>query len=128
MNDTHYPPFWKERLLEVIGGHRADSESLRLLDAWSKAEGGTARWNPLNTTLSIFGATAYNAVGVKNYKRPIDGICATAMTLDNGYYPWILGGLQSNTKAHEVVRLHSFEFTKWGTNPDNIARILSEIR
>jgi hypothetical protein len=35
--------------------------------AWRAAEGGTARWNPFNTTQHARGATDYNGAGAKNY-------------------------------------------------------------
>ena len=65
--------------------------------SWEAAEGGAwnggARYNPLNTTEPMSGATDFNSVGVKNYGSWEQGISATIKTLQNGYYPDILNAL-----------------------------------
>lgn len=124
MAQTHLPPHWERRLLDVLGAP-VTLESLKLLDAWQRAEGGTARWNPLNTTYGLFGATDYNKVGVKNYRRATEGVCATALTLVNGYYRGIVGDLQRGTlTAREVVTRNAREFDTWGTGAAHILRLL----
>ena len=132
MADTHLPPFWREHLVAVIGGHM-DAEKGRFLTAWAQAEGGTARWNPLNTTLGLPGATDYNSAGVKNYTRPVWGVCATALTLTGPasgplYYPHLLGHLQSAAgtyTAEQIVDDCQAEIRVWGTNPDTIRAVLA---
>ena len=123
--DTHLPPNWIRRLLGVLGAPIVP-ENIDLLWAWQRAEGGNARYNPLNTTFILHrGETNYNVVGVKNYKLPIDGLCATALTLTNGFYPGILGALDGGKKtAKEIVNEHASEFRKWGTGAFPILRIL----
>lgn len=131
MAQTHLPPQWRERLLEVVNG-KVTAENLRLLDAWQKAEGGTAQWNPLNTTYYLAGATLYNDTKVRNYRYPIEGVCATALTLcgrDAGTlrYGGILGDLQSGSKtALGIVSNRGDEFKRWGTNPYLISLLLTE--
>ena len=65
--------------------------------SWEAAEGGAwnggARYNPLNTTEPMSGATDFNSVGVKNYSSWDDGITATVKTLNNGHYTDILNAL-----------------------------------
>ena len=123
--DTHLPPYWRQHLLAVIGGH-AGAENLRLLDAWQHAEGGTAKWNPLNTTFSLPGSTDYNTTGVKNFPKPVWGVCATALTLTNGYYPGILGSLQGGKlTAEQIVENNKGEFQIWGTNPQTVLAYLA---
>lgn len=132
MADTHLPPYWREHLLAVIGGH-ADTEKLRFLDAWATAEGGTARWNPLNTTLDLPGATDYNSAGVKNYTRPTWGVCATALTLtgpDAGplFYPKLLGHFQAAAGAYtaeQIVADCDADIRRWGTDPAAISEALT---
>ena len=131
MAQSHFPPGWKTRLLAVLNSSRVvDQEVIRLLDAWAQAEGGNAQWNPLNTTYYLAGATDYNDAKVRNYRYPIDGICATALTLcgrDSGVlrYPGILGALQSGTlTAPQIVTQNAVEFTKWGTRPETILAVL----
>ena len=124
MADTHLPPQWRERLLAVVGA-KAGDENLRLLDAWQRAEGGTAQWNPLNTTFDLPGTTDYNSTGVKNYGKATWGVCATALTLTSGLYNGILGDLQGGGKtAEQIVSDRSAQFRKWGTNPALIQTIL----
>jgi hypothetical protein len=126
MSQTHFPPNWDGRLLAVVGADPGYQQGRRLLGAWATAEGGTAKWNPLNTTYGLPGATDYNSVGVKNYRRPTEGVCATALTLVNGYYPHILAALQGGTRtAEQIVNDFPDEFRRWGTNPQTILEVLA---
>lgn len=124
MSQTHLPPNWIRRLLGLLGAPIVP-ESIDLFWAWQRAEGGNARWNPLNTTYGLPYATDYNSVHVRNYGHPVDGICATALTLTNGYYDGILGALQGGQKtARQIVEENRAEFQKWGTGAFPILRIL----
>lgn len=70
-----------------------------VLSAWHKLEGGSASYNPFNTTLKEPGATSYNSVGVRNYTTPEQGLQATISTLKNTKgvgYDKIISALQSN--------------------------------
>lgn len=139
MADTHFPPNWQQRLLAVLNarGFILDNpagEVFRLLTAWARCEGGSARWNPLNTTYPIVGSTQYNEIGVRNYRWPIDGICATALTLctresdQSLRYGGILGAMQATTKtAEEIVRANRAEFERWGTDTDLMLKVLEEL-
>lgn len=124
--NTKFPPFWRQRLLAVVGAPRK-TENLRLLEAWAEAEGGPATWNPLNTSYKLPNSTTLsgNTSGVQNYKRPTEGVCATALTLVNGLYGGILGDLQAGTKdAVQIVNDRSDEFRTWGSDPALIADLL----
>lgn len=124
MNQTHLPPNWQHRLLAVIGAP-ATEENVKLLDAWARAEDGTARWNPLNTTYRLYGSTDHNSVHVQNYHRATEGVCAIALTLVNGYYNGLLGAMQGGKKtARQIVEAHEDEIRKWGTNPQTILDLL----
>jgi hypothetical protein len=121
---NHLPPYWAEHLAAVLGGPPR-AETRRFLHAWAQAEGGSARWNPLNSTFRIPGSTDYNATGVQNYPRPVWGVCATAMTLTNGNYPHIVGRIQAgNATAEEIVNQCADQIRLWGTNPHLILTIL----
>lgn len=130
MADTHLPPQWRQRVLAGINGHGWDTgsfypEGLRLLAAWAQAEGGTAKWNPLNTTYTLRSSTPYNTAGVQNYFRPTEGCCATVLTLVNGNYNGILGDLQNGVKtAEQIVNDRATEFSRWGTDPKVILAVL----
>ena len=129
---THLPPSWARHLLIVLGCP-IDLEKLRFLNAWARAEGGDAIWNPLNTTFELPGTTDYNSTGVKNYPRPIWGIAATALTLTSPAmgplrYAKILGHLQaragSNT-AEQILEACLDDLQAWGTDPDLLRRVLA---
>lgn len=121
----HLPRLWKFRLLRAIHA-KGVSENRRLLDAWQRAEGGEAKYNPLNTTEPWAGATNYNSVGVKNYPTAGAGINATARTLGNGFYSGIVRDLQAGKKpALRIVADNAHEFDTWGTGSANVARLLT---
>jgi hypothetical protein len=65
MTGTHLPPTWDRRLLEVLGAP-ATLENLKLLDAWARAEGGLARWNPLKDHANLCEAMGLFAQKHKN--------------------------------------------------------------
>ena len=132
MTQTHLPPNWRPRVLAIVNGHgwlqgTFYPEGMRLLYCWALAEGGTARWNPLNTTLKLYLSTPYNSAGVQDYVRPTEGVCATGLTLVNGYYNGILGDLQNGTKtAEQIVNDQAAQFDTWGTGATLLLRVLSE--
>ena len=111
----------------MVGAPITD-ENLRFLYAWGQAEGGTAEWNPLNTTmpLNFFMGPDYNDVGVRNYTRATAGVCATALTLIQDNFKAILGALQSGNKtAEQIVELCDAVIKVWGTDPATIKKILA---
>lgn len=112
---------WDASLLKAIGAP-ATKENLRFLDAWQRAEGGTAAFNPLNTTQHAPGATSYNSVGVRNFLDPQQGLSATAKTLLNGYYKPIVSGLRSGRTTAEKLA-QAVEASPWGTG-GGVLRVL----
>ena len=70
--------------------------TLQLCRDWQRFEGGSASWNPWNTTSWAPGATDYNSAHVRNYPDEATGISATVSTLRNGYYPDVVVALQSD--------------------------------
>ncbi len=121
---THLPILWKFRLLRAVKA-RGVGQNRKLLGAWQRAEGGSARYNPLNTTEPWPHATLYNSVGVRNYASGADGLAATAATLVNGHYPGIVEDLRCGRKtARQIVTDRAAEFDVWGTGAANILRLL----
>jgi hypothetical protein len=121
----HLPFLWRLRLLAAIHA-KGSWQNRRLLGAWARAEGGTARYNPLNTTQPWPGATDYNSAHVKNYPSGAAGIAATAATLVNGHYDGIVRDLRAGSKnARQIVTDRRAEIQTWGTNPDTILRLLT---
>lgn len=84
------------RVLSGIGAP-VNQTNLAVLRAWQKVEGGTASWNPFNTTAKAPGATAYNnnnGYPVRNYTSEAQGVDATVRTLKLPYYKLIVQGLK----------------------------------
>jgi murein DD-endopeptidase MepM/ murein hydrolase activator NlpD len=84
------------------------------LNAWQRAEGTQAGFNPLATTLPLPGATSFNSAGVRNYPNFPTGLRATAQTLLNGRYDPIVSGLRSGT-ATAVQLAQAVADSPWGT-------------
>lgn len=115
-------PGWQQSLLRLIGAP-VTRQNLRFLDAWQRAEGGSARFNPLNTTQRAPGAGSYNSVGVRNYSSPIQGSRALATTILNGHYGGLVRGLRSgNTDPHRLASI--LGASPWGTSGALVEKVL----
>jgi hypothetical protein len=115
---------WERAVLAGIGAPPT-ADNVKLLDAWQRAEGGDASYNPLNTTQDAADAYAYNSVGVRNYPSAKVGTAATVKTLLNGYYSGIVGDLRSGIyRAPAIVDRNVSEFGTWGTGASSIAGVL----
>jgi len=133
---THLPPFWDSHLCAVLGIPKTH-EAFRFLSAQQRAEGGTAKWNPLNSKLYVDQFTLspdYNAQGVRNYAYPAAGVCATALTFisrnEDGTlkYGRLLGLLQAGkSTAEQIVDSCQDEISGWGTDPVLMMELLKEI-
>jgi hypothetical protein len=110
---------FSEKLLNKLGMPVTKS-NLAFLDAWQKAEGGSAD-NPFNTTQNAPGAHRFNSVGVKRYPSVDVGVDATAKTLTNGHYNEILSALKNGDNAHTAAVAVSR--TPWGTGR-GVARLI----
>lgn len=133
---NHLPSHFVSRLqdlLELAKNH----QTLRFITAWIQAEGGTAKWNPLNTTLDMGGQWTegnYNSTGVKNYRYAIVGIVATALTLsqrkaDGSYtFATLLNNLKNpNLTAEQIVNNSAADINLWGTSPTTMLNVLKTI-
>src|SRR5512146_302856 len=114
-------PGWRVALLKALRAP-VTAQNLRALDAWQRAEGGGARFNPLNTTQMARGASSYNSVGVRNYGNPNIGVQATAQTLLNGRYAPIVGLLRSGRATAQQIGT-AVERSPWGTG-GGVLRVL----
>ena len=130
---AHLPLLWRFRLLRAIHakGVRANRQ---FLGAWAQAEGGTAAFNPLNSTEPWPGATPYNTIPldgggvihVWNYPSGAAGIAATAATLANGRYGGIVADLREGKRsALEIATRNSRELDTWGTGGEHVIRLLT---
>lgn len=105
-------------LLPKVGA-KVTTHNMRAMMAWMQAEGDAGRFNPLNTTHDMPGATNFNSVGVKNYVSFEDGVNVTAETLNYGAKRGLYGyreirlGLRDNLPARRT--LFAVERSQWGT-------------
>lgn len=114
-------PGWAQAVLKSLGAP-ASANNLRLLNAWQRAEGGGARFNPLNTTQPAPGASNFNSIGVKNYLSANQGTSATSRTLLNGRYDAVVAGLRQNAAPAQIAR--AVGDSPWGTSGSLILDVL----
>jgi hypothetical protein len=98
-------------LLQQLG-IRPTQQAVNNLVSWMQAEGGSAEYNPLNTTLNLGlpGETSYNSDHVQNYPSLQAGEYATAKTLKE--YPQIIGALNSPPAIFDATVVNSSWQTK----------------
>lgn len=90
-----------------------NSATQRFLYAWRQAEGGSARYNPFNTTQRMPGSVAYNSVGVQSYPDAATGVSATVKTILNGRYTPLVSALRSGTSVSAMA--DALAASPWGT-------------
>lgn len=105
---------WERDVLSALGVP-VTQQNTSFLDSWANAEGGSASFNPMNTTQPATGSTNYNSVGVKNYPDAATGTAATVKTLTNGYYPDIVAALQSGNPFNKITDALKSQLNTWGT-------------
>lgn len=110
---------WAYDLATQAGNPQPTQAVLDYLEAWHRAEGGTAAFNPLNTTMPAEGDSLYNSVGVRNYPSYEAGIEATVETLRG--YPRTLAGIQTNQPV-----IDDAEMRTWGTGAAAIRAQMEE--
>lgn len=103
-------------------GARNTPENVRFVNAWIRAEGTRAAYNPLATTQGAPGASSFNSVGVRNYPNFQTGLDATVKTLNNGYYGPIVTGLRSGTASAQQLA-QAVANSPWGTG-SGVLRVL----
>ena len=117
-------PGWDHQLLGALG-LEPTRERRRFLTAWARAEGGNARYNPLNTTMSVPGALDYNSVHVKHYPDQMAGIAATLLTLRLAYYRALVDALRETALgADQILHRGALGVRTWGTSTQLIGEIL----
>lgn len=116
-----------KRVTEGLGA-KVTLHTRRAWAAQMQTEGGVAKNNPFNTTLSMPGATNYNAIGVKNYTSPEQGVRATIQTFEfKGHgYEKIRKRLRANASAIEIVR--AIGESDWGTDSQLALAVLGDIK
>lgn len=109
------------KVTQAFGG-RWTPEKQRFFDAWARAEGTKAAYNPFATTRAGFPSTQFNSVGVKNYRDLETGVAATIDTLSLDYYTQIVKLLRSdNVTAKQLAE--AVAASPWGTGT-GVLRVL----
>jgi peptidoglycan hydrolase CwlO-like protein len=125
VNGSYAPLSWAKALLQKLA-MPVTPPNVAAITAWELAEGGnwhnSARYNPLNTTQPMSGATAMNSVGVKAYTSWAQGFEATFITLHNGHYAGILAALQRGDDAQAVA--DAVGSSPWGTSAFDVAGLV----
>lgn len=117
-------PHWDTRLLQAMG-ITPTAARLRFLQAWAACEGGTAAFNPMNTTMPVNGSTNFNSVGVKQYPDELAGLAATLLTLRLHFYADIRAALRrEHLSALEIAEASAHGLATWGTGSGCILRSL----
>jgi hypothetical protein len=96
-------------------------ENLVAMLTWIRSEWGgwapvRAKWNPLNTTLSLPPQSDYNSIGVKNYETFEQGVTANSETLALSYYPAIRAALEAGNDANRTIA--AIHASPWGSKPN----------
>lgn len=116
---------WQREILRRLGAPPT-ATNLRYLNAWQRAEGGSARYNPLNTTQRMPGSSRYNTAGVQGYRDYLSGIDATMQTLrgPKGNYAPILAALHSG-RATPAQFVSAVGGSRWGTDVNLLRSVLA---
>jgi hypothetical protein len=135
----HSPPNWQDRVVVGTGG-TPTHQTWRLLTAQARAEGGTAKWNPLNCTLWIQNFTElpnYNDIPVRNYRYPDAGVCAIVLTLTqrNASGTLMFGKLKNQLQhasdgrtAEQMLAAGWDDFKVWaGTSSDAYPNLIKSL-
>jgi hypothetical protein len=102
----------------LLGVNVPDSQqNEEAIVAWELAEGGNwknnANFNPLSTTLPYGGSYPINSAKVQSYPSWADGLYATEVTLEEGYYVGIINALRNDNNAADVAQ--AVAASPWGT-------------
>lgn len=136
-----------EKILNGVGA-KPTKENMKFFYAWRQGEGGTAAFNPFNTTQKKSLSTFYNCLkkdkskcqrGVRNYSSEQEGISATIETLNNGNYDCVINGLKNDIGAKKIATNCMTDLKTWGTggliktildgsslNPPKISRLTTK--
>lgn len=98
------------------------------LVAQCQAEGGSARFNPLNCTVPAPGSTAYNSVGVQNFASYDQGLSVTAGMIRQENMHLLYQALKAGNSA--TLYWQALAMSPWGTRPPGgytVAAWLSDV-
>jgi hypothetical protein len=100
---------WATQFLQGVGAPVTEA-NLKAITTWMNAEGGnwnnTAKYNPLNTTKPMPGATTMkgSSAGVKSYTSWEQGLQANVSTLNLSYYKDVRSALMRGDDTEAVLQ------------------------
>lgn len=127
---------WSKVVLGRLGAPTS-ANNLVTMVAWARAEGGhnqnSRRYNPLNTTLGMPGATNGGAQGdIKAYLSYADGVTATVNNLLEPRYANIVAALRASDPPATVANLigspSPVDGKQWGTSGAHIIGLIGDAR
>lgn len=108
VNPTQFSSDVLKRLGAPVTG-----QNLAVMNAWIKAEGTKAAFNPLATCRKAPGATDFNSVGVKNFTSYDQGVDTTVGAITNGLYDDVITALRRGDDAYGVA--DAIAASPWGS-------------
>lgn len=105
---------WTRDLLTMLGAPGSLENAVAII-AQCQAEGGSARFNPLNCTVKAPGSTDYNSVGVQNFTSYQQGLTVTKGMLEQANMHALLAALRLGTSAPSYWA--GLATSPWGTKP-----------
>lgn len=105
---------WARDLLARLSLPGTLQNALSLV-AQCQAEGGSAKFNPLNCTVKAPGSSDYNDVPVQNYTSYQQGLSVTAGMMRQENMHLLYGSLKAGTSAEAYW--HALAASPWGTRP-----------
>jgi hypothetical protein len=106
------PARFSSDVLARLGAPKTE-QNLAVMQAWVKAEGTRAQFNPLATTRKAEGATNFNSVGVKNFTTYEQGVDTTIGAITNGLYDDVIAALKRGDDAYAVA--DAIAASPWGS-------------
>jgi hypothetical protein len=103
--------FSKDVLARI--GAPVTEQNMAVMQAWIKAEGTKAQFNPLATVRKAPGASNFNSVGVKNFVSYEQGVDTTVGAITNGLYDDVIAALRRGNDAYAVA--DAIAASPWGS-------------
>jgi len=105
-------------ILKELGIPNPNPSQISFMKAWRQKEGGSASYNPFNTTYISTGSSPYNSnkgFPVQNYPNRSSGIKATVNTLKS--YPEIVKSIKNIKTDPDINKtMEVVNNSRWGSN------------
>jgi hypothetical protein len=107
-------------VLKGIGIPKPNSSQIAFMRSWRQHEGGSATFNPFNTTLKKPGSKPFNTNNgfpVQNYPDRATGLSATLNTLLNKKYSEVIKAIKNIKTDQDINKaMQAVNDSPWGSN------------